>query len=294
MALDQFGIEAFLTLKQRGACLDTILTLGRQQLVVHPIVAGKIPGVTNICPDFNWSSDSSGEDTFADSFFREIGAKQVDSLDASDYESCTFVHDLNQPVPSSWHANYDVVFDGGTLEHVYHFPQAITNAMNLVAEGGYYINCSPCNNYNGHSFYQFSPELYFRTFCDAQGFEVQLMALVESRQGGRKFSVRDPEEMGFRTSFQGVGPLQLVMIAQRKRVGNLTPDFHPTQSDYARTWEQDAGKKEVPPARTTLSSMKKNDTPVASGFVAVSLRWFPDQTASKTGSLPGTNSGHPS
>jgi len=42
---------------------------------------------------------------------------------------------------------YTTVIDGGSLEHVFNFPQAIANCMNMVAVGGHFIGLSPANNF---------------------------------------------------------------------------------------------------------------------------------------------------
>lgn len=42
-------------------------------------------------------------------------------MDYSDRENPTHVHDLNLPVPDVFHEEYDAIFDGGTLEHIFNF-----------------------------------------------------------------------------------------------------------------------------------------------------------------------------
>lgn len=234
MALDRFGVELFLLLKQHGISLESILTFGRQHFSIPPKELSDVQGLAEIAGD---QSELAREgDRFADPFFKALGAKTADSLDASDYESCSRVHDLNEVIPESWHAGYDVVFDGGTLEHVFHFPNAITNAMNLVKPGGVLITQSPSNNLNGHGFYQFSPELFFRLFNRANGFQILLLAFVESDRPYRKYRVEDPKSLGSRITFGGHGPLQLIMIARREEV-EVPLSKPPYQSDYSASWK---------------------------------------------------------
>ncbi|MEZ5566183.1 MAG: hypothetical protein R3F24_12020 [Gammaproteobacteria bacterium] len=56
----------------------------------------------------------------ARSFFQDIGIGQLDSLDI---EGCEYVpeilHDLNTPLPDQFHNQYGLIFDPGTLEHVF-------------------------------------------------------------------------------------------------------------------------------------------------------------------------------
>jgi len=78
--------------------------------------------------------------------FHRLGAATVDSLDYSAYEGAALIHDMNLPWPSgSPPRQYDLVHDGGTLEHVFHLPQALSNAMSLVKPGGLFAGVSPCD-----------------------------------------------------------------------------------------------------------------------------------------------------
>ena len=85
-------------------------------------------------------------------------------MDASSFEGATVVHDLNLPITEALKGRFDVVCDAGTIEHVMNFPTAIRNCMEMVRVGGHLILGTPANNFFGHGFYQFSPELWFRLF----------------------------------------------------------------------------------------------------------------------------------
>src|SRR5262245_52912378 len=76
---------------------------------------------------------------YADPLLCLLGCADPESLDASDYEGATHVHDLNQSVPEAWQQQFSVVFDGGSLEHVFNFPQAIRNCMEMVRVGWHYL-----------------------------------------------------------------------------------------------------------------------------------------------------------
>jgi len=72
------------------------------------------------------------------------------------------------------------VIDGGTLEHVFNFPVAIKNAMQMVRAGGRLSLSPPANNYFGHGFYQFSPELFYRVLSAEKRVPLERMiALVD-------------------------------------------------------------------------------------------------------------------
>src|SRR5438477_418150 len=81
-----------------------------------------------------------------------------------------FPHDMNEPIPDKFKETYTAVLDGGSLEHVFNFPVAIKNCMEMVKVGGHYLAITPANNFFGHGFYQFSPELYFTVLSKENGF----------------------------------------------------------------------------------------------------------------------------
>lgn len=173
---------------------------------------------------------------YSEPLFHALGAERVDSLDASSFEGCTVLHDLNTPVDESLHGQYDVVFDGGVLEHVYNFPVAMENSRKMVAEGGFLINVVPCNNECGHGLYQFSPELFFRVLSPSNGFIIHEMLVCERRpRQTRWYRVADPEQLGSRICFHNKVPSYLICVARRTRQP-LTPSFFPQQSDYQANW----------------------------------------------------------
>ena len=89
---------------------------------------------------------------FAEPFFHYLGAGEIVLLDASDFEGANVVQDMNWPIEQGLKGRFDAVFDGGTLEHIFNFPTAMTNCMEMVRLGGHFIGCSPANNFCGHGF----------------------------------------------------------------------------------------------------------------------------------------------
>ena len=82
-------------------------------------------------------------------------------MDISDYEDADYTHDLNNPVPEELHEAFDLVIDGGTMEHLFDIKQCLENITRMVKIGGRIIHISPTNNFSGHGLYQFSPDLFY-------------------------------------------------------------------------------------------------------------------------------------
>ncbi len=167
----------------------------------------------------------------------ELGAREIDVLDASDYDGAGMIHDLNEPVPDGWKERYDLVYDGGTIEHIFNLPIALRNCMEMVRPGGHLLLTSPANNYFGHGFYQLSPIFFYQALSEANGFRVERMIAVENGEGGRCYEVADPRQAGGRGELINDRPVLLAVQARRQAV---VPIFRrmPSQCDYEEMWSR--------------------------------------------------------
>jgi SAM-dependent methyltransferase len=246
----EFLVEARLT----GGPLGRTLTLGHQALFVSPrrlrrLLADNGLWPSGASPD-DFLASFTGATAYVDPFLRALGATEVDVLDASPYEGARVLHDLNEPIPDALKGTYDTVFDGGTLEHVFHLPTALRSCMELLRPGGRLVTNAVANQLLGHGFYQFSPELFFRALSPDNGFEVVRMhgyegILTDSTALGfpyefqrfaPRFVLRDPREHGGRHELLSGWPFGLLVEA-RKTADVPVFATAPQQSDYAATWE---------------------------------------------------------
>jgi hypothetical protein len=168
---------------------------------------------------------------FAEDVLCPLGFK-VDSIDASDYEGANIIHDLNRPVPEFMRSQYDLVYDGGTLEHIYNFPIALQSAMQMVKIGGHIMLNTPANNQCGHGFYQFSPELFFRIFLPENGFE--LLRIYMTGPDGPHHVV-DPALVRQRVTLLNSDGAMLMVHA--KKISDVITSY-PRQSDYITAWAE--------------------------------------------------------
>jgi|WetSurMetagenome_2_1015567.scaffolds.fasta_scaffold14675_5 hypothetical protein len=208
---------------------------------------------------------------YAERLLTCLGAKEVHSFDKSGYEGATHLHDMNLELPDSLTNQYSTVLDSGSLEHIFNFPVAIKNCMEMVKVGGHYLSITPANNWFGHGFYQFSPELYFSVFTRKNGFELTSVIAFETRPNARWYFVKSPLEVGGRVTLTNSVPVNLLVVARKlahARVFETTPQ----QSDYLSIWhEEDTdsdGAAQTPPTtklavcrdfirRKVLASAKK-------------------------------------
>lgn len=168
----------------------------------------------------------------------------VDALDGSAYEGAEIVQDMNMPMAArDSKSRYDLVIDGGSIEHFFNIPQAFNNYHNLVDVGGYLYIVTNASNHYGHGFYQFSADLFYRVFNEAAGYKViecflEEHKFLDARIGTRRrfFLAPDPQATGKRTQFTGNRPVLLHFLARKISEGSLPITV--VQSDYAAIWNR--------------------------------------------------------
>ena len=105
-------------------------------------------------------------------FFRAIGFEYAASLDISDYEGAEHLLDLNDAItPAELVGRFDLIVNHGTLEQVFHIPNALTHVSRMLRPGGVGMHLLPVNNFVDHGYYQFSP-LMLWDYYGANRFEV--------------------------------------------------------------------------------------------------------------------------
>jgi len=208
----------------KQAHFGRVATIGRQELGLDRKEVCSLIGVET----------GYKHEKYCDSLLlRHFHATCVDSWDYSDYEGASHIADMNKPLNERLSA-YDTVIDGGSLEHVYNAPQALLNVSELCRDGGQILHILPGNNFCGHGFWQFSPELFFSLYCQSNGYADTRIFLASEYRTDTWYEVMKPEH------------------GQRANVISFTPTFvlcrtvkarkccHDSvqQSDYLHIWQQ--------------------------------------------------------
>jgi hypothetical protein len=187
-------------------------------------------------------------------------------MDASPYEGADVVQDLNLPVPEQFKERYTVVFDGGTLEHIFNFPVALKNCMEMLRPGGTLFVNVIANQQFGHGFYQVSPELFFRALAPENGFTIERLHAYEGIMGtssalgvryefqrmGPRYRVEDPVLHGGRHELFNRWPLALMVEARKIETVPVFREY-PQQSDYQATWTSHEGEAGAEPSSDLLA-----------------------------------------
>ncbi len=177
-------------------------------------------------------------DGYSETFFARLGYPPMHSMDASAYEGCDITHDLNDPLPDTLRNRFDLVIDGGTIEHVFNTPQALDNVFHMLKNDGLFISINGMTGWAGHGFYQFSPELVWRYWQDTRRCQVETCAAVCIDPSQATIDVADTGKGGARFRSKGLnGRWYLYYVIRKLPAANIAERVTKThQGDYAVTW----------------------------------------------------------
>jgi len=220
------------------------VTLGRQE--VHTIN----PKLVKLYGDMVTS------DIYAESILtNEFGSINVDSIDYSNFEGASIIHDLNTKIPGNLHDIYDTLIDAGTLEHVFDVKNALENSSKLIKEGGTIIHVLPANNFNGHGFYQFSPDLFFQYYSEENGYlntKVFIANLSVTKYWWHVKKTNNDD----RHNIMSLSNLYIMVVT--KKCKNTSSRVF--QTDYLDDWQSLEYKGNIRPSSKIRTILKKNRT----------------------------------
>lgn len=260
--------------KQNNVCFDRILTIGHLTLYLSQKQIRHLANRHAMKIDYSIFSRKQYADKFFKIFF---AAKRVMSLDYSDYQHCDIMHDMNHPINPSYHEKFDVVIDGGSLEHIFNLPVAVANCMKMVKKGGSLFIFTTANNHTGHGFYQFSPELFFRIFQSENGFEIRDIILEKHPFPGAElspktkcFSVVDPAFVKKRVGLVSNSPVMIMVHAIKTETKPVFAKY-PIQSDYASIYDGNVNNAPVRHTDTSIYALLKKSSKKL--FILLPLQW---------------------
>ncbi len=109
---------------------------------------------------------------FCERFLSAIGFPPMESADFTPMEGAEHVFDLGEPLPPDLGGRFDLVYDGGTTEHVFDIAQAFRNVDAMLRDGGVFISNVGADGWFGHGFYQIGPDIPWRFWVASLGYEM--------------------------------------------------------------------------------------------------------------------------
>ena len=172
-----------------------------------------------------------------ETLFKSMGFDSVLSLDCSDFEGAAIVYDLNNPeLPDELLEKFDVIIDHGTIEHVFHIPNALQNLFRMLKPGGRMIHSSPTSNLVDHGFYMFSPT-FFYDFYETNNWEINNIYVVSMtpRQETEPFFYTEYEPGSFDSvSYGALSPGMYFTLSFLTKTTQSTGHLIPQQGVYKR------------------------------------------------------------
>lgn len=233
MGIDLAAFEFLLKAQAELGDFGKTVVLGRQRLLVRneqekAQFGGKL---RQYRPDL--TMDDIAHD-YVDGLIDRLGGRPCHFMDNSAYEGAQVIHDLNEPLPPELHNSYDTVIDIGTLEHVFNIGTGMRSVAEMVRPGGQFLCLNVANHHLGHGFWQFGPEVFFRTFCPAHGYEARLADLYYK---GAFHPLRDPEIAGRRLPLTTPGYTYVTFAARKVADRPVFANGWPVQADYVAAWK---------------------------------------------------------
>jgi len=269
MGLAKAALKILLKEASRRPFNGRVLTLGRQDVYFSYDLLRKT------AEEFEVELSDPGEITLHhkpehatagyisdDVLFRSLGFCELKALDYSDYESAHYTFDLNSSeIPKHLLEAFDVIIDGGTIEHVFHIPNVLNNIYKMLRQGGRAIYLSPSSNHIDHGFYMFSPTLFW-DFYEANKFEINTFQVI-------RYTPRhhvDPWEIHNyvpgclnRVSFGGLDDGMYGICCIVTKTKDSTGDIVPQQGNYVyNAWKiKDRPKVRKETSETSISYCSK-------------------------------------
>jgi hypothetical protein len=245
--------------------LGKVATLGRQNLTVP---RERLRKLLNLEKDVDFGP-------FCEELLKSrFGATQVDSYDISGFEGATHIADMNHPLTTE--CTYDMIIDCGTLEHIYNVPQALANISLLCGHGGRILHVVPANNWCGHGFWQFSPELFYSVYSENNGYQDTRIFLAKVADTLHWYEVQPPAN-GRRVDITSCTKLMMLVITKKRSVvGHRSVQ----QSDYVHHWSNET-PEDTTPSRFSIIRMRIRDALAQTPLLPVA-RVIYDGLAAKT------------
>jgi SAM-dependent methyltransferase len=252
MGIDIHNLNFLAHARDLGVSFERTLAVGRQALFIEDWELEQHRRLRGL-PALAEPARVPGQPRYFEPLLTQwLGASVADSVDASPYENARLIHDMNLPWPadSPERGAYDAVLDFGCLEHVFNFPVAWRNCVDLCRVGGHVLHALPANNLSGHGFYQFSPELFFNLYQRQHGFELRGVFFALKADRLHWWRVANPIELKRRVTLSNSHEVYLLVLARKLREsGPLTA---PQQSDYAQDeWVKPASPAASPTGGTS-------------------------------------------
>lgn len=179
-------IQAFLAGQEDTKTPIKLLSLSYPDLLVTEAfiaqvfgedIAKKLRFIDDPMPILRWHNMQNRMDKVIDTkHFFELLNIDLLPVDIVPSRGCERTLDLNLPLPEDLVDQFDLVLDGGTIEHCFNIGQTMLNVAQSLKVGGFVIHANPLAMFN-HGFYNLNPTFY-ADFYQQNGFQLISVSAV--------------------------------------------------------------------------------------------------------------------
>ncbi len=264
MALPLSHLRTLLQEASRRPFQGKILTLGRQTVHFDQKALQKMAqeyGVSlrtpqKVTPPLSEKYAKKGCLSDEDLFY-SLGFSEFVALDNSGYENAHIIFDLNQPSPPKHLRGYfDVILDSGTMEHVFHIPNVLSNIFHMLRPQGRIIQFLPSSNFMDHGFYMFSPTFLYEYYLQ-NNFQINISQIFRTtplpRASYKVYNYTPGCLYHIQQGGLDSGVYQIVNIVTKEKDSTCT--VIPQQKDYQVVWRKEKMGDAVSPNDPVLVTM---------------------------------------
>lgn len=235
-----------------------LLTIGRQGITFS------IEDLSKWAKDFNFRlSESNLQNALAQNrpltdteYFLSLGFQSVESMDVSEYEEASIICNLNEDLPLDLQGKFDVVYDGGSTEHMFNVPKAFENYNKLLKVGGLIMHALPSTGNLDHGFYMFSPTLFYDYYSQNRwsiktNYMLQLPYDNMDSWNIYEYSAPGP----FLEHIEFKGRWGMFFVAQKQ--SNSTFDTNISQNYFKALWQDTLNEKSANTGTARAESPRK-------------------------------------
>lgn len=168
------------------------IILGRQKLHMKPRRMDRFLRALRAMGIVATEAELTQPDGFTEALFARLGYPPMEAMDFTAEEGAQHIHDLNRPCPDHLRGQFDLVIDGGTTEHIFHIGTALETCHDLLAPGGVMMSFVSCDGWFGHGFFQTGPDVPWRYWHHARGYEMLEVAVAPRRFPEQIVPIPDP------------------------------------------------------------------------------------------------------
>ncbi len=238
MAINAFVLEVVVQIARKLPAPRRMLCLGYPDMLVTAAQIARICGdeVARTVPYrddsetiLRWHSLQGQMDRVAESraLFALLGI-EADFVDIAASRGFEKVVDLNREAPRELLGRYDIVYDGGTLEHCFNVGQVMRNIAGFARVGGFIVHVNPLNYYN-HGFFNFNPTFYHDWYTQSGNAIVSPFYAMHGPVLASQVAMVAPT-----ASF--LAPERSVLVVAAMKNSAVEPDW-PMQTKYLRNAE---------------------------------------------------------